>query len=122
MVTLLAGRTTLASCFRMLKGYVKLVSDQNKLYRALVRKQNLIYSLISSFFPFFISFFFPELVLTYLGSFIWFTMQLHKYLQWCTAVGGMSSQVEAGLHLSEAMQASSDLEHLWNYWTKIFPL
>lgn len=34
----------------------------------------------------------------------------------------MSSLVEAGLHLPVAMQASADLEHLWNYLAKLFPL
>jgi len=58
MVTMLAGRTTLDTCFSMLKGRVKLVNDQNKLYTALAMKQDLIYSLslFSSSFSFFLFF------------------------------------------------------------------
>lgn len=45
MVTISAIQITLDSCFSVLKGYVKLVRDQKKLYGALVMKQNLMYGL-----------------------------------------------------------------------------
>lgn len=48
MVTISAIHITWDSCFRVLKGYVNLARDQNKLYGVLIMKQNLISGLFLS--------------------------------------------------------------------------